>query len=303
MRVLIVHSHHERQSFSSALFRQAVKTFAALGYDVDVSDLCDIGWNPVSDRSNFSSTLNPSFLKQQAEEQHASGSDGFAPDVEAEIRKLEACDLLIFSFPLWWYGLPAILKGWVDRAFAMGRVYGGGKLYENGIGQARKRAMAIMTTGGSSASFNGFGTNLSLEAVLAPIEHGIFWFNGFLPLDPFIAWNPARISQDKREALLAELDERLRHLDQETPRRLPLRTDFDADGVDRMKRFMVSFATSGTPTEALRLTELKRAGVLLADYRGAQKSFLLFREASEDQVKKHLATFPPGTFEITGLGV
>ncbi|MED5357468.1 MAG: NAD(P)H-dependent oxidoreductase [Pseudomonadota bacterium] len=35
--------------------------------------------------------------------------------------------MLIFQFPLWWFGLPAILKGWVDRIFAMDRLYGGGR--------------------------------------------------------------------------------------------------------------------------------------------------------------------------------
>ena len=40
--------------------------------------------------------------------------------------KLAWCEVLIFQFPLWWLGLPAILKGWVDRVFAVGRAYGGG---------------------------------------------------------------------------------------------------------------------------------------------------------------------------------
>jgi NAD(P)H dehydrogenase (quinone) len=46
---------------------------------------------------------------------------------------LESADLLIMQFPLWWFGLPAILKGWVDRTFAMGRLYGGGKVYGSGV--------------------------------------------------------------------------------------------------------------------------------------------------------------------------
>ena len=58
------------------------------------------------------------FFKQQQEELYADEHLGFAPEIEAEIQKLERCDLLVFSFPLWWFGLPAILKGWVDRVFA-----------------------------------------------------------------------------------------------------------------------------------------------------------------------------------------
>jgi NAD(P)H dehydrogenase (quinone) len=260
-----------------------------------------MAWNPISDRGNFSTVVDPVYLKQQVEEQHASKEAGFTTLVESEIQKLEACDLLIFSFPLWWYGLPAILKGWVDRVFAMGRIYGGGKYYENGLGKAQKRAMVIMTTGGSAASFSQFGTNLSLDRVLAPIEHGIFWFNGFLPLDPFVAWNPARMSPEERQALLFRLDERLRRLEHETPRQFPLRGDFGADGLDKKRRFLV-LATrhDGTPhllfptSFEIELAELKRAGLLLRSHwgtseRGPGKGILVFREASSELVRRRLS--------------
>src|SRR5579864_3621873 len=36
-------------------------------------------------------------------------------DVETEIEKIEWCDLMSWQFPLWWFELPGILKGWVDR--------------------------------------------------------------------------------------------------------------------------------------------------------------------------------------------
>ncbi|MBI4905596.1 MAG: NAD(P)H-dependent oxidoreductase [Acidobacteria bacterium] len=317
-KALLVHAHHEPLSFCSALFRQTTRTLAELGYHVDVSDLYAMGWNPVSDRRNFSSVLNSSYLKQQTEEQHASKVNGFGPDIEAEIRKLEVCDLLIFSFPLWWYGLPAILKGWVDRVFAMGRVYGGGRMYENGLGKAQKRAMVIMTTGGGAASFGGYGMNLSLESVLKPIEHGIFWFNGFLPLEPFVAWHPARISQEERQTCLAQLDVRLQCLHRETHRQFPLRRDFVANGTDQKKRFMVVVTRKGPPDERYFarvrdevrcLARLKREGFLLASHAGPReteswKGFLVFREANLDQVKLHLSELPLAPFvefEITEL--
>jgi NAD(P)H dehydrogenase (quinone) len=43
---------------------------------------------------------------------------------------MEGCDLMIWQFPVWRFGLPAVLKGWVDRVFAMGRTYGGDHFYE-----------------------------------------------------------------------------------------------------------------------------------------------------------------------------
>jgi NAD(P)H dehydrogenase (quinone) len=55
---------------------------------------------------------------------------------DREIAKIEAADLMIWQFPLWWFGLPAILKGWAGRVFAMGRTYGNGHVYETGKSRA-----------------------------------------------------------------------------------------------------------------------------------------------------------------------
>ena len=285
MKVLVVHAHHEPQSFSSALYRQAVHTLSALGHEVAASDLYAMRFDPVSDRRNFTSVHDPGYLKQQREERHASDVGGFVPELEAEIRKLEACDLLLFNFPLWWFALPAILKGWVDRVFAMRRVYGDGKLYENGLGQARRRAMVIMTAGAGADAYGGFGPNPALEQILAPIEHGIFWFNGFLPLDAFVVWSPARLTPEQRSAELARLDQRLRGLDQEKPRRLAPLGDFPNFGKDRLRRFMVTI-TSSSPLDTAQskyLGDLKREGIALATYTGeaggpAWRAFVLIRE-------------------------
>ncbi|MBP0009907.1 MULTISPECIES: NAD(P)H-dependent oxidoreductase [unclassified Roseofilum] len=239
MNILIVHAHHEPQSFSSTLYRQAEKTLKALGHTVETSDLYQMGFDPVSDRRNFTSVHDPDYLKQQLEERHASEVNGFASDIEAEMQKLERCDALIFNFPLWWFGMPAILKGWCDRVLAMGRIYGGPKLYENGIGQSTKRGLAIVTTGGGQTAYDGWGLNPGMDRVLAPIQHGIFWFNGFLPLEPFIAWSPVRISQEERVAYLEQLDRKLQSLFDEQPLQLPKMEDFPNWGHDTQKRFMV----------------------------------------------------------------
>jgi NAD(P)H dehydrogenase (quinone) len=278
MKVLVVRAHHEPQSFSNALAHQAARTLMELGHQVDVSDLYEDGFNPVSDRRNFTRSKNPDYLKQQLEEVYATETNSFAPDLEAEIRKLESADLLIFSFPMWWFGLPAILKGWVDRVFAFGRIYGGGKVYENGLGQARKRGLILMTTGGGPDAYGGFGINPPVTTVLAPIQHGIFWFNGFLPLQPFIAWAPAHLSQDQRVAYLTQLDLRLRSIDTEKPLVLPPQSDFPDWGKETKKRFMVTASHAKTPDnhyqalvpeEIKQIAELKRQGVLLSSYIGS----------------------------------
>ena len=68
MRVLIVHAHHEPSSFNGAMTREAAAALAAAGHEVVVSDLYAMGFDPVSDRRNFTSVADPAALKQQAEE-------------------------------------------------------------------------------------------------------------------------------------------------------------------------------------------------------------------------------------------
>ncbi|MEM9568791.1 MAG: hypothetical protein AAF974_10835 [Cyanobacteria bacterium P01_E01_bin.34] len=59
----------------------------------------------------------------------------------------------------------------------MGRIYGGTKLYETGLGESAKRGLAIVTTGGRAVAYDGWGLNRSMNDILLPIQHGIFWFN------------------------------------------------------------------------------------------------------------------------------
>jgi NAD(P)H dehydrogenase (quinone) len=216
MKAFIVFAHVEPRSFNGALFRAARDTLRAAGHEVAVSDLCAMKFDPVSDRRNFTSVKDPDFFKQQTEEMHATEVHGFAPDLEAELRKMEACDLMIWQFPLWWFGLPAILKGWVDRVFAMGRTYGGEHFYENGVFKG-KRAVLSLTTGGPEEVYQKGGWNGDIQAVLRPIQRGMLRFTGWDVLPPHIAYAPVRLSEEQRQAVLAAWTARLRSIDREQP--------------------------------------------------------------------------------------
>lgn len=219
--ILIIHSHHEPRSFCSALAHAAAETFRSQGHEVVISDLYAMGFDPISDRRNFTTPADPDYLKQQQEEAHATDHAGFSAELEAEMQKLEACDFLIFSFPLWWFGLPAMLKGWVDRVFAYKRMYGRGYWYENGSGKG-KRAMVLMTTGGGPEMYDGNGAHPSMEVILTPVHHGIFQFNGFSVLPPFIAWSAAHGTDEDRREVLKKWKERLAGVFQEETAPVPL---------------------------------------------------------------------------------
>lgn len=219
MKVLIVHAHPEPQSFNGALTRRAVEVLTAAGHEVQVSDLYAMNFNPVSDRRNFTTVKNAGFYHPQTEELHATENHGFAPDLEAEMQKVEWCDTLIFQFPLWWFGVPAILKGWVDRVFAMGRAYGAGRMYDTGIFKG-KRAIASLTTGGPEEVYVEGGFTGDINVLLKPILRGMFAFTGFTVLPPFIAYAAARVSDAERAAYLDAWAERLNTIETTEPMQL-----------------------------------------------------------------------------------
>lgn len=212
MRVLIVFAHAEPSSFNGSMLRTGVTALTAAGHEVEVSDLYAMGFDPVSDRRNFVTIANPDQLRQQAEEAVASSSGGFVPSLQAEMDKLAWCDVLVFQFPIWWLGLPAILKGWVDRVFAVGRAYGGGRWFEGGF-FAGKRAMCAVSVGGLQDVYSPTGVYAPIEDVLFPIHRGIFAFTGFAVVEPFVVYGPGRIGAAEREAYLDGYVERLLTLD------------------------------------------------------------------------------------------
>jgi NAD(P)H dehydrogenase (quinone) len=216
MNVLIVYAHEEPHSFNAAMKNTAIQTLEGQGHKVQVSDLYRMGFKAVGDSEDFHQRKDRHILKRQAEEQHAMELGTIAHDILEEQDKLRAADLVILQFPLWWFGLPAILKGWVDRVMAMGFAYGGGKWYDQG-GLKGKRALLSVSTGGPAPLYGPRGINGPMDQVLFPIQHGILFFCGFEVLSPFIAYSPARASQEERAGMLAEYAERLRHLDAEQP--------------------------------------------------------------------------------------
>jgi len=216
MKVFIVYAHAEPKSFNGALFQAAQDTLRAAGHAVTISDLYAMKFDPVSDRRNFITVKNADFFKQQIEEMHATEVSGFAPDVEAELSKMEACDLMIWQFPLWWFGLPGILKGWADRVFAMGRTYGGERFYENGVFKD-KRALLSLTSGGTEAVYQQGGWNGNIQAILRPIQRGILRFTGWQVLAPNIVYAPVRVTVEERQASLKSWAARLRAIESEQP--------------------------------------------------------------------------------------
>lgn len=208
MKVFIVYAHPEPLSFNGAMFNKALETFLQAGHELQVSDLYAMKFNPVSGKHNFTTLENPDFYKQQKEELHATATAGFVPDIAIEQEKLEWCNLMIWQFPLWWFSIPAIMKGWVDRVFAMGRVYGEGRIYKTGAFKGKKAVLSL-TTGGPEEAYLADGLQGNLNGILRPVQRGILEFTGFDILESHVVFRPARLSVEERELELMRWQQRL----------------------------------------------------------------------------------------------
>ncbi len=216
MNVLIVHAHEEPKSFNGAMRDTAMSVLKESGHTVEVSDLYAMNFNPVGGKHDFTALADPDFFKYGVEQTKATEAKTFAADVAAEQEKLFRADFLLFQFPLWWFGLPAILKGWADRVFAAGLTYGGGRWYSNGVFRG-KRAMLSLTTGGPPNIYSPRGLNGDMDMLLFPIQHGTLYFVGFDVLPPFVAYAVARSTPEKRQEYLRAYAERLSHWQTATP--------------------------------------------------------------------------------------
>jgi putative NADPH-quinone reductase len=216
MRVFVVYWHPKPRSFNAAMFHTVCATIAAAGHEVRTSDLHEMRFDPVSSRKNFTTVQDPSYFKQQIEEMYATEMNGSSEEIESEIRKIEWCDLMIWQFPLWWFGLPAVLKGWVDRVFAMGCAYGGTRIYQSGVFRG-KRALLSLTTGGQEDAYRKGAFNGDIAGILRPMHRGILQFVGFDVLAPQILYGPVRLTDEQRKQHLATFSERLQGIAHEPP--------------------------------------------------------------------------------------
>ena len=212
MNALIVYAHHEPKSFNGALKDLAINTLKEQGHSVQVSDLYAMNFNPVATKRDFLNLENPEFMKYQMEQLAAFQHGSFTKDIKEEIEKVKWADFILFQFPLWWFSVPAILKGWFDRVFAMGFIYGPGVgVYSTG-GLKGKKAMLSVTTGGPESIYTPIGRNGDIHQILFPINHGVLFFSGMEVLPPFLAYSVAR-NEEERKRGLEEFKQRILSID------------------------------------------------------------------------------------------
>lgn len=226
--VIWLSAHPEPRSLNAALRSRGIRRLRENGHCVLESDLYAMGWDPVlraADGGRSDATERRFRVSEDTRAAHLAGLQD--PAVAREQEKLLAADALVVQFPLWWYGMPAILKGWFDRVLVSGFAFGtdpasGQRLrFEQGP-FAGKCALAALTLGDRPAAIGPRGKSGELTEMLFGLLHGTFAYTGMSVLPPWALPSADRI-EDARESM-AGLNRRLDGLFTEAP--IPYRPQF-----------------------------------------------------------------------------
>lgn len=216
MNVLLVYAHPEPRSLNGSLKNFAVDRLERAGHRAQVSDLYAMRWKAAIDADDSAGGALGERFDPSLDSKRAFESGRQSEDIAREQAKLMWADALILQFPLWWYSMPAIMKGWVDRVYAYGFAYGVGEHSDERWGDrfgegtlVGKRAMLIITAGGWESHYGPRGINGPIDDLLFPIQHGILYYPGFDVVPPFVTYRTGKLDAHRYANLCDQLGQRL----------------------------------------------------------------------------------------------
>jgi NAD(P)H dehydrogenase (quinone) len=188
MKTVIVYAHPNPASFNHAVLEILQEKLAAPGHDVAVRDLYAGGFDPLLKASDFEA-----FQKGTV-----------PPDIRTEQDLIREAGLLCFVFPVWWFQMPAVLKGYVDRVFSRGFAYDVDP--EKGLTGLLdgKKCMVVKTTGGPEEQYEANGLSEALHRTLIA---GNFEFCGLEVVLHHTFYAVPFVDRAAREAMLAQFRE------------------------------------------------------------------------------------------------
>jgi NAD(P)H dehydrogenase (quinone) len=215
MHVLWVSAHPDERSLNAELRDAGYDAVRDAGHHLDVSDLYSMGWKAALDRDDLGGHAHlPPEISRATKQAFEAGT--LAADVREEQEKLRRADAVVLQFPLWWYSVPAIMKGWIDRVFSKGFAYGitdpaqPGRTFRYGDGPLQgKRAQVITTAGSPAAALGPRGINGQIDQVLFPLLHGTLWYVGMTVLPPIAIDSADRMDATELETARQVVRERV----------------------------------------------------------------------------------------------
>lgn len=161
MHALLVIAHPEDECLSRALARQVAAGLAAAegSHTLEWADLAREGFDPRYTR---------------ADNAYYRGQGNLAADIGAEQARVDRADALVLVFPIYWWSMPAMLKGWIDRVFSVNWAF---RQADGGAAMARfnSRVHVLAVGADTEESFARRGYDAALRT---QIEQGIFGYCG-----------------------------------------------------------------------------------------------------------------------------
>lgn len=155
MRTLLVIAHPRPTSLTHDFAHAFVEAASAKGHRFESADLAAEGFDPVMPPEDEPDWDNPGKV--------------YGAAARAEMARLERNEATVMIYPVWWWSMPALLKGWIDRVWNHGWAYGDGHRYPH------RRVWSIGLAGNDAASFAKRGYD---EAMRVQIEVGILQYCG-----------------------------------------------------------------------------------------------------------------------------
>ncbi len=184
MKVLIVFTHPNSNSFNHALLENVSSGLKQAGHEIKIKNLYEEGFNPVLDSDDLSKLHN-----------------GHTPErIAKEQKELLWAEGLVFIYPLWWFTPPAMLKGWFDVSFSNGVAFEYSDAGAKGL-LKHKKALVLITAG---ASKDYFDKNDSLEISYRPLTDGTLGFCGVENVKHEIYYDVVNCTDEERAEILKQ---------------------------------------------------------------------------------------------------
>lgn len=160
MHALVVVAHPDPNSLSHAVAKALAEGVSGAGHTVEIADLAREGFDP---------RFSPADLALHRREVPPPA------DVVAEQARIDRADALVLVYPIYWWSMPALLKGWIDRVFANGWAYD----ELAGMKTVKKlQHLPVHLVALAGADMRTFARHGYYGAMKTQIDHGIFGYCG-----------------------------------------------------------------------------------------------------------------------------
>ena len=185
MKYLILYAHPNPKSFNHAILETVQAELQKAGRAVSVRDLYAQNFNPVLSANDLAGMMQGQLQ----------------PEVKAEQEFVGSADVIVVIYPLWWAGMPAILKGYIDRVFTEGFAYRINGPDLEGLLKSKK-VLLITTTGAPQEMYEASGMFKSMAQTTG---EGIFQFTGMELIEHKYFCAIPYLTDEDRKKMLEEL--------------------------------------------------------------------------------------------------